>query len=110
MPERHHPDCSPEGIGNEIGHAVISSRKKCLQDLDGQTDRKPKRDCGRCGTLGLSHQREIGEEEESEWNEPGNVDADILPVVPVLVKLIPGSFKKLFAQDKETFWDKQVSR
>src|SRR5580692_9327361 len=110
MPERHHPDRSPEGIGNEIGHAGISRRKKCLRDLDGQTDRKPKRDCDRCGMLGLSHPREIGEEGESEWNEPRNVDADVVPVVPVLVKLIPGSFKKLFAQHKETFWDNEVRR
>ena len=45
--------------------------------------------------FGPSQQRKIAIEKEPKWDEPGDVDADVLPVVPVLPILIPGPFKEL---------------
>src|ERR1035437_6015102 len=95
MPERHRPDGSPKRIGNEVGYAGVSSRKKCLQDLDGQTDCKSKKDSDRRRTLHSLQQREISTKKEAEGNEPNHVNANVLPVVPVRTKFIPWSLKKL---------------
>ena len=41
------PKRRPERISNEVGHAGVSGRKKCLQDFDSQTHRESKSDRAR---------------------------------------------------------------
>ena len=100
----------PERIGDKVGHAGVSGRKKCLQDFDGQTDRESERNREQHRVFWLFASRKNSEEEKSERNKPRDIDANILPVVPVLAKFIPGSFEKLFMQNKEPFWDEEVGR
>jgi hypothetical protein len=109
-PVKKRSESRPEGIREEIGHAGVSRRQKCLQDFDGETDRKSQGDCSRHRPIVCAHRRKIRTEKESEGNESSNIYADVLPVVPVLPKFIPGSLEKLFVQDEETFWDEEVSR
>src|SRR3984957_11035955 len=94
VPERHHSEPGPECIGDEIGHARASSRKKRLQGLDRQTDGEPKSDGDRNRMFSLSQLREIGVEEEAQRNEADDVDADILPIMPAGTEFVPRLFQE----------------
>ena len=96
VPERHHSEPGPEGIGDEIGHARASSRKKRLQNFDRQTDGEPESDSDRYRMFSLSQLREIGVEEEAQRNEADDVDTNILPIMPAGTEFVPRLFQEPF--------------
>ena len=49
--------------------------------------------------------REFGTENEAKWDEPDDIDGDILPITPAWIKFIPWQFQKLLMQDEKALRD-----
>jgi hypothetical protein len=96
-----------ERVGEDVGGAGVSRRKKRLEHLNREADCAADHHGDESCPPAFAYQREVGAKTHAERNESSNVLEDILPISRGHIELVPERFQKRLVQDGIGSWNGQ---